>query len=338
MPLFNRSTLLFWIAILHGLFLPIFSNEYQIVFIHIGKQLPSHIEEAIDQAALFNPKAHIYLLGNVNAISHVAKKYAYTNIEIIPLESIPKSKEHCRFLRSPRSISTPKQSESLDQLEHLFYLDDFTQKFNLETIFYLEDDTMLYVDLSELLHLFKTFYPSIGATFDNEERCVPGFMYFKNQSSINHLTQFIQRQTANKLNHMELLAKYKEQFGTEKIDSLPILTNEYAKDSPMISIDGHKANEKHDYQKNIYFFNSIFDAVAIGQYLNGIYTNDTLNSLQFINKSCVFNPRHFSYLWKMDHKQRLVPFLSYHGKEYRINNLHITSKQLSYFSSKKNKG
>jgi disulfide oxidoreductase YuzD len=59
-----------------------------------------------------------------------------------------------------------------------------------------------------------------------------------------------------------------------------------------------------------------------------------LNTVGFINESCVFDPSKWTFEWLLDAQGRKVPYASYHGHKWKINNLHIHSKNLAGFRSK----
>ena len=311
----------------------IYSSDYSIIFVHIGKTLPIYVEDAVDQAALFNEECDIYLLGNLKAVSQLSKKYEKTNVTIVPIENIKKSKAHKQFIKGSKLSRSFRDGHNNHASERFFFLADFAKKENLEHIFHLENDVMLYVDLNELFPLFKMLYSNIAATFDNDSRCVPGFIYFKNKDSLEHLTNFMQKEAALDHNDMEAIACYSEYYNAEYIDHLPITVKDYELDYPMVSITGLKSSHKYKYQNHIELFKSLFDAAAFGQYLGGIDPRNGPSEVGYVNVDCLINPRHFSYTWEADKKKRMVPYVSYKGHKYRLNNLHIHSKELCKFSS-----
>ncbi|MDZ4124685.1 MAG: hypothetical protein U1E02_10985, partial [Hydrogenophaga sp.] len=53
----------------------------------------------------------------------------------------------------------------------------------------------------------------------------------------------------------------------------------------------------------------------------------------FITSQCLFNPSRLQFEWKVDTENRKVPYLIFGKEKYRINNLHIHSKNLKLFLS-----
>ena len=78
----------------------------------------------------------------------------------------------------------------------------------------------------------------------------------------------------------------------------------------------------------------IFDAATLGIFLEG---NDEavfpLRGPGTIHYRSIFDPRLFSFFWGEDLKGRVVPYLSFKGKEYRIVNLHFHSKRPDGYTS-----
>jgi hypothetical protein len=288
----------------------------------MGKELPSYVEDAIAQAELFNPDCDIHLLGRVKAVSTLVKKYENTNIHVYPLETIHKSKVHKDFCLNRQKLS----QEEFDNAERFFYLSDFVSKMKLSSVFFIENDVMLYTNLKEILPLFESLYHHIAATFDNDNHCNPGFMFFKDEASLAHLVKFMAKHIGPSCSDMQALATYRLSYGSEYIDLLPITTATYDSSFPMISAAGDKTNDKKAYSNFINFFESIFDPTNFGEFIS-------LGSSEGSSASLI-NPRHFSYSFEEDKQKRIVPYITCMGEKYRVNNLHIRSKNLKKFSSK----
>ena len=56
---------------------------------------------------------------------------------------------------------------------------DFIKYKDLENIVHLESDTMLYIDLKELLPLFKDLGTQVAAPFQSTAGCIPCFVFIK---------------------------------------------------------------------------------------------------------------------------------------------------------------
>ena len=300
-----------------------------IVFVHIGSTLPPHLESAICQACLFNESSEIFLIASEEALSLPSRRIHEQSVIFVPYEKLPLSSEHRLYQLTTRSSGLWRYAT-----ERFLYLYDLMKERNLHHVFHLENDNMLYADLTELLPVFKQFYPGIAATFDNDARCIAGFMYISNPQSMQSLAEFFSIQAWYGYTDMHMIALYKNRKTSEVIDHLPIICPSYSEEHPLISDFNHQTNEPQKYSNHFMAFASIFDAAAIGQYLGGldVYLKNRPYP-GFINESCLFNPSYLSYVWELDEKGRRIPYAIFKNEKFRINNLHIHSKLLYQFAS-----
>ncbi len=312
-------------------------NAFSITFVHIGPSFPHHLEFSIAQARLFNKECSIYLIANEQAImkgSSILNSYS-----VIPIscESLILSERHLKFQNSVSHEIIGTDYTKLYWVyttERFFYLDDFVRMYNLSDVFHLENDVMLYVDLSELLPVFRKHYNGmIGATFETDSRCVAGFLYIANSVPLGHLINSFPDYVNSEMNDMLTIAQFKNNYLKVFIDYLPVLTSEYIEDHKLEL--SQKSNEFLFYSNYIDDFASVFDAAAFGIYLGGWdpYWH-AASEPGVISAFCIYNPSHFTIDWKIDLEGRRVPFISYNGKQMRINNLHINNKKrLPFFYS-----
>jgi hypothetical protein len=113
------------------------------------------------------------------------------------------------------------------------------------------------------------------------------------------------------------------------------MSNEYAKDhNPLIDLGGRRDRlHPKEYTSHVDEFQSLFDACAYGQYLGGIDPRNGPDGPGYLNPVCVFNCSFMDFEWGVDDEGRKVPYVIYGAKKYRINNLHIHSKDLKQFAS-----
>jgi len=125
--------------------------SYSIVFVHIGKEIPSYLKESVEQARLFNPHADIYVIGGHKMIKKFFRKYDKTNLHLVYLENLSKLPTHQNFLQKFSLHKIYNQKLWKVSLERFFYLSSFLKEKNLQDVFHLENDVMLYSDLSTYL-------------------------------------------------------------------------------------------------------------------------------------------------------------------------------------------
>lgn len=308
------------------------THGISLVFIHIGNTLPDYLYDALEQARLFNEQCPIYVLANQVAID--AAHWEHSKVHVIGLETLKKSHYHEEFCKKSLLDRKARDGFWFYASERFLYLDDFMQQYDLRGIVHLENDTMLYVSLDELEPIFKKHYPGIAAVFDNDQRCIPCFIFIAHKEVMHKLAAFFSVCSDQNKNDMEILALFKKHC-SQDIDNLPIIMPTYCKQYVLKNSYGHVPKNPADYAKHFELFNAIFDAAALGQYLGGIDPRNGLSKSGFINESCIFNPSYLCYEWQHDELGRKIPYACLGDKKCRINNLHIHAKNLKQFASKR---
>jgi len=307
------------------------NTDYSIVFIHIGSQIPGYADTALSQAREFNPECPIILLANKEAIQEFASKSQSRNITYVAVESLSQTKDHKRFIKRSTLDKGFREGFWTYTSERFLYLNDYMNQNKSKNVFHMEYDNMLYADLNALLPIFTGNYKGIAATFDNDQRCIPGFIYFRDRNSMSDLARYFADHVHLGYNDMEMIAHYKVEKGSDYVEHLPIIMTEYATTNALVSPMGHTGKNPLKYCLHYSLFQSIFDAAAIGQFLGGIDPRNGPSVPGFINESCIFNPSALIYVWEEDANGRRVPYALYGQSKCRINNLHIHSKKLNQF-------
>jgi len=312
---------------------PFFLFPTSIVLIHLGPEIPQYLTTCVEQVRVFNPDVPIYLLGNERALARIPKTLP---VIFIAVESLSKSSSHQLFLRRNHLDKNFLRGFWLYTTERFFYLYELMKKFELKDVVHVENDIMIYFDLKEALPVFQKNYSNqIAATFDNDDRCIAGFLYISNLEPIKALTNFIAQRIHLGGNDMELLSQFKNAHFQTAMDYLPILMPAYAQDHPLESLSHHRTSTPERFSNHFDEFQSIFDAAALGQYLGGVDPIHTSQpTIGFVNESALFNVADFQFEWVLDNQGRAVPYALYKDQKYRINNLHIHSKNLRSFLSK----
>lgn len=299
---------------------------YSIILVHIGDTFIEYINDCIEQIKKFN-NCDIYVACHESHRNNISN----SDIYFISIESLIPNNKHIIFNNTTQLNKNFRNGFWKFATERFFILENIMQKFNLTNVFHIENDNLLYCNLTEYLTIFENEY-DIAGIFDNDDRCIPGFLYFKNINSISNLTYFILNNNESpeieifnpSLDDMRLLAKYKTL--TNRIKNLPILPSNYDLEFRLPTIDSQQ------YFTNIHKFNSLFDGAAIGQYLGGVDPrNKWWHTIGFINENCIFDVSKFEFTFHLDNKNRKIPFLIYKNQKVKINNLHIHSKNLKYF-------
>ncbi len=307
--------------------------DYSVVYVHIGSQIPSYLHDAIAQARLFNQEVPIYLITNKQALNLIETSFGKQyNIIFVTCESLFQSKEHKQFLSWTSLDSSFWDGFWRRATERFFYLHELMISKNLQHVFHIENDNMLYVDLAQLFPVFKT-YAGIAAVFDNDDRCIPSFMYIPHQKVMDDFVAFVAENAKRGLNDMSITAQYRKERSCGDIDNLPVIMRAYAEHHVLQDSMGNRPQNPSLYYHKSDAFKSIFDGAALGQYLGGIDPRIGLSKPGFVNETTVFDPSFFDFEWILDEFGRRIPYMVFANKKYRINNLHIHSKKLHEFRS-----
>jgi len=321
-----------WFLCMYGMLAAHNTAEVHIVFVHLGNNVPVYAYTAFQQARLFNPDAPITLITNAKALDQSSYDYAHYHITTVACETLPETEWHAHFKRMSKLNARERDGFWRKATERFFYLHEYIALHDIHHAVHMEYDTMLYADMATMAEAFSS-YKGIGAVFDSDNRCIPCFMYIANQKAIEHLVQFIATHAHRGYNDMAIIARYHNTFSCDYIDNLPLIMSEYIIDHELVNTKKERPAKPHAYWNNIDKFDSIFDGAALGQYLGGIDPRNGPSIPGFINETCYFNPSYITIEWHVDEKDRNVPFAIYHDKAYRINNLHIHSKNLEKFKS-----
>ncbi len=306
-------------------------KAYEIVFVHIGDAMPEYIYVALEQARLFNPDIPICLITNQIVLEESKYDFGLNNVRTISCESLSRCVEHDTFLSLTPHNQTLLAGFWIKSTERFFYIYEYMNQCNVSDVVHVESDNMLYVnvhDISAALHTYK----GLAAVFDADYRCIPSFVYIPNVEAIARLTSFIAAHAHLPIFDMEFIARFNNSYDDDVVDNLPLIMPEYLHQNTLKNAVKHVPDNPEPYYRACARFNSIFDGAAIGQYLGGIDSKHK-RIPGFINETCVFNPSYLMYEWRIDDQGRKVPYALCEGKAYRINNLHIHSKQLDLFRS-----
>ena len=318
------------------------STKHAIVFIHIGPELPAYLLVALKQARLFHSLGNeaetcrIILVCNRSAAA-AAGGVGLLGVELEYCEDIAHSPEHAHFMRNTTLDPNFRCGFWRHASERFFYLQGVMSKCKLSNVFHLESDNMIYMNLSAIAQALqqRETFEDVAATFDNDERVIPGLIFFRNQHGMDRVARGMADAALSGQNDMVVLAKLK------RISHLPIVCREYVSDQHLQAAAGQRARNPSLYAHQVEQLGCVFDAAAFGQYLGGA---DQRNSPAthdqgpgFINESCVVDPSKLTFEWHRDAQQRLVPWCVYDQSIfYPLVNLHIHCKDLAQFASVSN--
>jgi hypothetical protein len=188
---------------------------------------------------------------------------------------------------------------------------EYMKKFNISNILHIENDVLIYKNMDTLkFHNTK----KLLLTMDCENRCIPGLMFIPSNEILKRCLDIFD----TNLNDMQNFSKCYYKLN-DYIDTLPIF------------IENNENNTTQMITKNFKYYNCIFDAAAIGQYLGGVDPrNIPGNTKGFVNETCVIDYSKHKIIWKKENN-KTIPYIIIDAIEYAIVNLHIHCKDLRQF-------
>ena len=328
-----------------------------LVNIHIGKNLPNYIFDSLYQTLLISEyKTKLYLIVDDSLIDTISKEiskfninvysnieYHFTNIiQIIPISILDIKLNNDPNFNNYKNTITNKFSNFTEfrngfwvsTTARFYYISMLMQLFNLENVFHIENDIMLYETPNHIYKYLSKYFDKqdkidkICMVQDAPNRTIPSILFFPNTEAIVELTQYITQElnvSSSFINDMNILGSFPNKY------MFPIMPNQINRKKITKSI--------------------IFDGAALGQYLGGVdYKNlpDSDNILTkynnpskgFINETSIIKANNFTFSNSrvlLDHLHIPIKIKTIREKNTtdfsEIANLHIHSKQLYQFSS-----
>ena len=302
-------------------------NKPVVLYVHLGKNWVEYLNTSINQVKKFNPDIDIYLISDKDSFLKVTNK----DVKLIDYEKLNKSFEHIKFIENHQLSQGFWQFAS----ERFFYIQNFILDTGMKNIIHLESDIMIYCNLQEQFNKFIQLSKketSIGATFDSDNRCIPGIVFIK--GSMTNLLNTFNIELKNRLNDMQAISQFRKKYPNNCI-ALPIITPEYHNEYGLRSLINETPENPNIYFEHSDYFDSIFDAASLGQFLGGIDPIHLNNGSGFINETCIFNPSMLFISWEQDNNNKFyLPYIKHRNRKYKINNLHIHCKRLKDFTDK----
>lgn len=212
-------------------------------------------------------------------------------------------------------------------LERFFLLFNLMLQNNLENMFFMELDNLIYDNPINWLNSFLK--SEISYMYDNYDRCSSGICFIKNTSILSEFCNYIFKYvtdvgTGEFITEMAALYRFykQEEVHKSKIQFLPVhwLDTKYPKETYDTFSD----------------YNSIFDAASIGIFIGGLDPYHTDGNIVVGSKGhwSLIDYTGYSYKWELDNEKRNIPYIYDGTKWLKINNLHIHSKNLKPYISR----
>jgi hypothetical protein len=296
-----------------------------IVYTFIGS-LPTYTFDTVYQTRLFY-KGPIYLITNDmnnNLIPILQTKY---DVLIVPYEDVYDHDFNKVVSLTSNKFMVINDLKGREKLfiysfERFFCLYNLMVKYNLDNCFFIEIDNLLYDNPEHWLSGFQQ--KEIAFMFDNYDRCASGVFYVNHSTSLKILTDYFKEFILNETIFMsEMIALYRfwKKY-PELVQLLPVHWNT-------------AMYPEYVYQSIHLYKNTIFDAASMGIYIGGMDPYHTNGTIVRNSKSTwsLIDYTGYTFEWRTDEHGRKIPYISDGTVWYKINNLHIASKELKPHTS-----
>jgi len=288
-----------------------------------GTQPPAHMRHCIEQYRLFNT-APLYVLTDRANLPLIPQQ---PGVFPVAVEDYMTDKCH-RFASRYAYAADEFWSVSTTRF---FYLEEFIKRNKLAPAIHFENDVLVYFDVEKAAPIFKQLYgPYVALAPCDADQATSGFMYFGTYEALAHMTTFFvdmltehgvhgfeAKYKVHMMNDMTLMRRYADTRGAGHTGFLPVL--------PF-----------GDYSRGYAEFGAIFDPGDFGQYVGGTVGGSgpgTIYAGHIIGGVLNAHPEYKIVF--QDENGRRCPYFSYEDKLVKMNSLHVHSKHLAQFMSRR---
>jgi hypothetical protein len=201
-------------------------------------------------------------------------------------------------------------------------LHEYMLKHNVTNVMHLENDVMVFKNFNDYKFHCEN---KILITMDAIARCVPGLVYIPNGTLLLECYENFDHSKSDMYNWAYCFHNLRSH-----VDTLPIYVSSHKTwDSKTDKWDYQLVTNQYDY------YNGIFDAAAIGQYLGGIDPrNNPEDSKEkkagYVSEDCIINYSHHKIRW-VQYENYKKPVIVIDDRCIPIFNLHVHCKNLRQF-------
>ena len=265
------------------------------IFVHMGIDpafFPTYIYFSVKQAAMWNPKSNFHVV----VPSVFSKQLCLLQLEneigdrffVWNLEDLPRSQAHDQFITASRFDTSFRAGFWRFTAERLFIVDNLMTVLSISEAVHLENDNLVYVDLSTIINVLRKLYPGLAVTLKSSGQAAAGFFYIGSQSVLMHFLSYLNtypQKEGLRLEEMSILWTYSSLYGYSKMGYLPIVP-------PLLS-------NNLNYSTNIESFNGVFDGAPHGQYLGGHDPRNELEGPGYVTLGLPYRVDEYDYSWTM---------------------------------------
>lgn len=280
------------------------------------RQIVNHLGVTIVLVCLVNFQE--YILDSIqNLITHGNKRIVvlteykffsrfseFPSVELVDVASL-----HDEF----NFDSTSKLDKSFkDGFWHLasarfFVLYAYLKTFNINRCVHIENDVLVYADVDTI-----QWNPArMSGAYDGSGRMIPSVVWIP----AHNLLRDVLANYNHSINDMY-------NFGSRDLERLPIFPDNWTLGSHPFTAPFNEISQNYPY------YGYVFDAAAIGQYLDGLdpSVHSHTQKKTYVSPDCIIKYNGYRILWKKG-----CPYIQISGNDYPIFNLHIHSKNLKEY-------
>ena len=166
---------------------------------------------------------------------------------------------------------------------------EYMKQYNIVNIVHIENDVLIYTNI-DTINFHNT--NKLLLTMDSKNRCIPGLMFIPSNEILKKCLDIFNPD----LNDMQNFSNCYYNL-SENIDTLPIF------------IENNVTAITHMITKNFKYYNCIFDAAALGQYLGGVDPRNIPGDTRgFVNETCVIDYSKYGIIWKNENDKK-IPYI-----------------------------
>lgn len=315
------------------------AGKHSIVFVHLGGELPAWSFATMAQATVFN-NCPIIMLAEAAALKNARLP---VGVQGVAVEDIGISDIHNAFRQVSVLDRNQRNGFWTHTTERFYVLEHAMKRLGLASVLHLENDVLLYTGLDTLEPKLTALYPGVAATFDNDARCIPGFVFVPRVGVLSAFVHFVVAVMENARTlppeqrpaptDMMLMAIWRRSRPRAEMDSLPVVPHDYP--AALRSIGGDVAADPAVYSRHFAELGMVFDAAALGQYLGGVDPrNQAGPSRGFVNEDCLFDPRLLKPRMVTGDDGLRRPVIETASGIWPVANLHMHSKDMADFLSR----
>jgi len=284
-----------------------------VAYAFIGK-LPSYSIDTVYQTRLFFDGPIYFIVSDMESEYLPALQNKY-NVKIINYTDVIDNEFIELACTSVlRTAEVPRLGDRsglfIRSFERFYVLHKLMIKENIENVFFMELDNLIYDDPRNWYTAFSR--KNLCYMYDHKQRCSSGICFIKTHITLNKMLTFFSKHIRDfvserdgQINEMTALALFYED-NKELIQILP--THWSPREYPV------------EYSESFELYNSIFDSAALGIYFFGLDPYHTEGKIVKYKRwwGSLIDYTVYRYEWKIDDKGRNIPFIFIENTLIRI--------------------